>query len=214
VFWDRDQRVLRSELDRFLAEDTRVRKECALSPIATELRFGLPGAEHPAVEVSLSDGRVLRFRGAADRVDRGATGELLVVDYKTGRPREALKLQLPVYARAARAAFGDDDTPVVAAYWYISSKYRFAWSEQALTEAYERTLDVLLRAIVDGIEGGVFPCVLEEPGAWTRPWRTYADPDARGTRERWREWERKRDAPELTTLRALEDVAAELEATS
>ena len=97
---------------------------------------------------------------------------------------------------------------MVAAYWYITSKWQFKWSEQALTPEYERTLDVLLRAIVDGIERGVFPCTLDEPGAWTRPWRSYSDPDARGTRDRWREWERKKDAPELTTLLVLEEIAA------
>jgi len=211
VFWDRAQRTIRAELDRFLDEDDRVRDAHELSPVATELRFGLPGAEHPAVELPLSDGRVLRFRGAADRVDRNAAGELLVVDYKTGRPREALALQLPVYARAAREAFGEPDTPVVAAYWYISSKHKFKWSEQALTPEYEHTLDVLLRTIVNGIEHGLFPCVLDEPGAWTRPWRTYADPDARGTRDRWREWERKKDAPELSTLLVLDELAAAMD---
>ncbi len=209
VFWERDQRVLRAELDRFLVEDAAGRDAEGRAPIATELRFGLPGAEHPAIEVPLSDGRVLRFRGAADRVDQGVDGELLVVDYKTGKPREALALQLPVYARAARAAFGDADTPVVAAYWYISSKGKYAWSEQALTPEYERRLDLLLRAIVDGIERGVFPCALDEPGSWTRPWRSYSDPDARGTRARWREWERKKDAPELASLLVLEEIAAD-----
>ena len=37
-----------------------------------------------------------------------------------------------------------------------------------------------------------------------RRWRTYADPDARGTRDRYREWARKRDAPELEPYLALE----------
>ena len=203
VFWDRDQRRILADLDRWLIEDSALRRAEHRTPVATELRFGLPGAAHPAVEFPLTDGRVLRFRGAADRVDRRDDGALLVVDYKTGRPREGLALQLPVYARAARAALGDDDTSVTAAYWYISAKHNFGWSERPLTAPWEAQFDALLRAIVDGIEGGVFPCALDEPGAWTRPWRTYADPDARGTRERWREWERKRGAPALAGYVAL-----------
>ena len=56
----------------------------------------------------------------------------------------------------------------------------------------------------------MFPCSLDQPGSWTRPWRTYADPDARGTRDRYRDWVRKRGAPELAAYVAL----AEPDATS
>jgi hypothetical protein len=55
----------------------------------------------------------------------------------------------------------------------------------------------VLRTIVEGIEHGVFPCVLEPPDSWPRRWRSYADPDARGTRDRYREWARKSTAPEI-----------------
>ena len=65
----------------------------------------------------------------------------------------------------------------------------------------------MLRTIVDGIEQGVFPCALDEPGAWTYRRRTYTDPDARGTRDRWREWERKRTAPQLAAFVALGEEA-------
>ena len=41
------------------------------------------------------------------------------------------------------------------------------------------------------------------PTTWTRRWRSYSDPDARGTRDRYREWVRKRDAPELAGYVAL-----------
>ena len=103
AFWDRDRRRLLAELDRFLLEDAALREHLGLRPVATELRFGFANTEQPAVEVALSDGRTLRFRGAADRVDRGEHGELSVVDYKTGRAVGGLKLQLPVYAaRRAR----------------------------------------------------------------------------------------------------------------
>src|SRR4029077_7628765 len=85
LFWQRDRRRLLAELDRFLASDARTRAGAGLRTIATELRFGFPDAA-PAIDLGLSDGRALRFRGPADRVDRTAGGGLWVIDYKTGRP--------------------------------------------------------------------------------------------------------------------------------
>ena len=90
-----------------------VRAQTGRRQVRSELAFGMRGA--PPVEVPLPDGRTIRFRGSADRVDR-AGDAIVVVDYKTGsmrafkehrrgRPdRGGTKLQLPVYAYAARAA--------------------------------------------------------------------------------------------------------------
>jgi RecB family exonuclease len=214
AFWDRDRRRILADLDRFLVEDTKVRDGFGLTTVATELSFGLSGSEHPAIEVPLSDGRTLRFRGAADRVDRGEDEELLVIDYKTGwgfrvgedgDPTNAgTRLQLPVYALAARSAFGTATSRVVAAYWFISTRGDFRWAEVLLDEATRDRFDEVLRTVVDGIERGVFPCVLDPPDSWMRRRRTYADPDARGTRDRYREWVRKRDGAELAPYHALE----------
>jgi ATP-dependent helicase/DNAse subunit B len=113
LFWHRDRRRILADLDRFLVEDARVRDDFALHTVATELQFGLPGSSRPAVEVVVSAGRTVRFRGAADRVDCAADGTLWVIDYKTGRSNgldpddpiaRGTRLQLPVYAHAARAA--------------------------------------------------------------------------------------------------------------
>ncbi len=212
LFWRRDQRRILADLDRFLTEDSSVRAGHRLRTIATELRFGFATEHTPAVEIGLSDGRVLRFRGAADRVDRLEHDALWVIDYKTGWPRgldaadpttRGTMLQLPVYAHAARASFGDDTTEVGASYWYVSAKGGFRWAELALTPAVETRVDAVLRAIVDGIGAGLFPCRVDPPSTWSRRDRTYADPDARGTRDRYREWQRKRDAPELRLYLAL-----------
>jgi ATP-dependent helicase/nuclease subunit B len=205
LFWHRDRRRIFAELDRFLTEDDRVRAQSGLRTIATELRFGF-GDGAPAVDLPLSDGRALRFRGAADRVDVTTGGSLWILDYKTGRPvgipdddptAGGRLLQLPVYAHAARASFGNRDTSVGAAYWYVSTRGGFRWAELVLTPAVDARVDEVLRAIADGIDGGVFPCRVDPPTTWTRRWRSYTDPDARGTRDRYREWVRKREAPEL-----------------
>jgi RecB family exonuclease len=211
LFWHRDRRRILAELDRFLEVDSSVRAGFGLRPIATELRFGF-GDSAPAVDLPLSDGRALRFRGAADRVDVTDAGTLWVLDYKTGRPigvdevdptAAGTMLQLPVYAHAARASFGAPDTPVGAAYWYVSTRGQFRWAELELDPTVDARVDVVLRAIADGIDAGVFPCRVDPPTTWTRRFRSYTDPDARGTRDRYREWLRKREAPELRGYVAL-----------
>jgi hypothetical protein len=145
---------------------------------------------------------------------RTGDGALWVLDYKTGRswgldPDDptsgGARLQLPVYAHAARAAFDEPHAPVGAAYWFVSTKGEFRWAELELTDAVEARVDHVLRAIVDGIEHGVFPCRVDPPDGRPRRWRTYEDPDLRGTRDRYREWERKQSAPELAGYVALLD---------
>jgi ATP-dependent helicase/nuclease subunit B len=211
LFWHRDRRRILAELDRFLTEDSATREGFGLRTIATELRFGFADTA-PAIDLPLSDARTLRFRGAADRVDRTAGGTLWVIDYKTGRPygvpaddptAAGTMLQLPIYAHAARASFGDRDTLVGAAYWFVSTRGQFRWAELVLTPEVDTRVDVVLRAIADGIDAGVFPCRVDPPTTWTRRFRSYTDPDARGTRDRYREWQRKRDAPALRGYVAL-----------
>jgi RecB family exonuclease len=211
LFWHRDRRRILAELDRFLTEDSKARAEFGLRTIATELRFGFPGTA-PAIDVQLSDDRILRFRGAADRVDRTAGGTLLVLDYKTGRPygipaddptAAGTMLQLPVYAHAARASFGSAGTQVGAAYWYVSTRGQFRWAELVLTPEVDARVDEVLRAVADGIDAGVFVCRVDPPSTWTRRFRSYTDPDARGTRDRYREWQRKCGAPALRGYVAL-----------
>lgn len=221
VFWHRDRARILVELDRFLDADDEQRARHGLATLATELKFGLPGATLPELEVSLSDGRTVRLRGAADRVDRAADGTLWVLDYKTGNPFAlepedpcvaGRRLQLPVYAHAARRAFGDAATPVGAAYWFVGTKGGYRWEPLALDTAVTERFDLVVRTILDGIADGVFPCALEPPKPWRYRARTYADPDNRGTRDRYREWVRKRGAPELVAYVALTlDTASDAE---
>jgi hypothetical protein len=213
LFWHRDRRRILAELDRFLEVDGVVRARYRMRPIATELRFGFADGA-PPVDLPLSDGRALHFRGAADRIDVTESGALWIVDYKTGNPDRyrvdtvdptaaGTMLQLPVYAHAARASFGTPETPVGAAYWLVSTRGKYELEEVELDDRVDARVDEVLRAIADGIGAGVFPCRVDPPTTWTRRWRSYTDPDARGTRDRYREWVRKRDAPELRGYVAL-----------
>jgi RecB family exonuclease len=215
LLWDRDRRVLLAELDAFLTNDDAFRAKCGAETVATELAFGLPReSAAPAVEFTCSDGRRLLLRGKADRVDRLPDGRLIVIDYKTGRvePYTSLdagdpvlggtRLQLPVYAYAARAAFGATDTDVDAAYWFVGrgNDRRIGYAVDADVDA---AFDEAVLAIDAGIAAGCFVAVPAPPGP--RPFVDcpYCDPDGLGTADRWREWERKYDAPALAAYRAL-----------
>ena len=176
---------LMRELRRFFEEDT-------LEPIAVEVAFGqsaitddvaddrldagppLVGRHAGPVELELADGRVVRFGGSIDRIDRGPDRSLLVSDYKTGA-QSALgeltkdpvvagtKLQLPIYALAARSSL-DWAGPVRARYWLTSWNRRFESLLCTLDDTLAARLREVVTTIATGIEAGVFPGV---PGAET-----------------------------------------------
>jgi ATP-dependent helicase/DNAse subunit B len=92
------------------------------TPVAFESKFGLESA--PPLEMEI-DGKTVRLRGVIDRVDKNEKGELRVLDYKSGSghlgPRdlvEGRRLQLPLYALAARDALGLGE-PIEGLYWAI-----------------------------------------------------------------------------------------------
>ncbi|NLE75148.1 MAG: PD-(D/E)XK nuclease family protein, partial [Chloroflexi bacterium] len=90
-------------------------------PWGQEVRFF--GPQRLQIE---ADGEVFGVHGVIDRVDRAADGCLRVVDYKTAGPsafgpgavHEGKKLQLPLYALAAREALGLGE-PAEGFYWHV-----------------------------------------------------------------------------------------------
>jgi RecB family exonuclease len=94
-------------------------------PFAYERRFGLGGAPPLLID---SSGESIRLRGVIDRLDRNTSGELRVVDYKTGSSHlrkndlvDGRRLQLPLYGLAAKEALGLGK-PVEGIYWSLSSR--------------------------------------------------------------------------------------------
>src|SRR6185436_1752259 len=81
--WALHREEIESDLVRFLAADNDRREAEGVVPESVELPFGLDGA--PAVEVPVSRGRTVAFRGRADRVDVRPDGTRVVLDYKTGK---------------------------------------------------------------------------------------------------------------------------------
>jgi hypothetical protein len=206
--WARDRVQLLDDLLQVLEQDDAVRPAAGRRQVRSELVFGRKG--QPPVEVVLPDGRVVRLAGSADRVDECADGSLVVTDYKSGKPdkfkglseddpdKAGSKLQLPVYAYAARQALGRPDAEVRAEYWFIGPKGRGTQIGYPLTEQVQRRYAEVLAIVTDGIAGGLFPANVPED----RPWSSFAacpycDPDGLGAKERRVQWQRKKSAPAL-----------------
>jgi ATP-dependent helicase/nuclease subunit B len=112
IFWDIERKQILRDLIRFVEIDLERSLAQGAVPIAAELNFG---DESPLVIAT--GAREVNFRGRIDRVDRSAGGQLVVVDYKSGKSdgykdiaKEPLgrgrHLQLPIYAKGALAAMG------------------------------------------------------------------------------------------------------------
>ncbi len=212
IFWQRDRRRLIAVLGRLLRADDQHRGEQGTRPVAAELAFGLPGAPMGPVAVKLRDGRSVRFRGRADRIDMADDGTLEVIDYKTGgssrygRLSEAepdakgTKLQLVVYALAGRLFQGVPEAPVRADYWFVSDREAFRRVGYQVTPEVLDRVSETLGQIVGGIEQGVFPNY--PTAASTSPFVecAYCDPDALGVVELRRRLERKRADPALAAF--------------
>lgn len=221
VFWRRDRAQIVALANRFLLDDDAKRREARSRPIAAEHGFG--SDDVPPVEFPLPDGRRLRFRGSADRIDAVAGDGLLVLDYKTGKaddyrslsvdnPDErGTKLQLAVYALAARAFAGRPDAPVTSEYWFVSERGGFARKGYPVDDAVLGRVSAVLGVVVDGIEHGAFP---PHPVETFGPFVTcrYCDPDGMGVADLRRDWERKRDDPAVAPYAALAEPLDEVSA--
>ncbi|MFT7474122.1 MAG: ATP-dependent helicase/nuclease subunit B [Verrucomicrobiales bacterium] len=173
ILWAIKREETTADLDAFLRSDNEMRAERRSLPNNVEMAFGLPdrtsGVEEPAALVSLPDGRTLRLRGFIDRLDiRTVDGVPVVHDYKTGgfRGQEqkkfdedpvlgGTKLQLGVYAEAARQRFETDEAQ--AYYWFTSAKGGFKRVGYSWTDERSARFTEAVETIVDGIERGDFP---------------------------------------------------------
>ena len=213
VNWQLTKGDVLTLLDGFLSADDLHRAGTRSVPERVELPFGLDGAD--PVTITLPDGRELRFRGKADRVDRAQDGRVHVSDYKTskGRAYEGLDddpvlggttLQLGLYAEAARQLLGAD--AVDARYWLINAEAAFKRLGYEWTDERRDRFVTVLTAIVDGIESGVFSA---DPGEWNYFMGAHAncrhcDFDRVCVRDRGEQAEVKVAAPELAVRAALD----------
>jgi ATP-dependent helicase/nuclease subunit B len=206
LLWQQERARILADLQYLLLHDEQLRAETGRQQVRSELTFGMYGAD--PVEVPLPDGRTIRFRGSADRVDRAGEA-IVVVDYKTGSTRKfqgiseddptggGTKLQLPVYAHAARAELGAPDAPVSAEYWFLR-RDRGKRIPLPLTEGVHRAHSQALTVIADGIAAGLFPHRPPKDDGYAGFIECeYCDPDGLGTKEHRARWARKRYDPRL-----------------
>ena len=209
LFWRRDRLRILAELDRFLREDSTHRSTHRTRPVAAELSFGMSGSPIGTVAVALPDGRAVQLRGKADRLDEAEDGSLEVLDYKTGKADDyrslseiepdgrGTRLQLPVYALAARAARSRPDAPVRADYWFVSNRGNFRRIGYTVTDDVLEHVSGTLGTMVNGIESGVFPP--HPVGTSTNIFVPcpYCDPDGLGITELRRQMDGKLGDPQL-----------------
>jgi hypothetical protein len=116
------------------------------------------------------------------------------------------KLQLPVYALAARAAHGDSTTPTRAMYWFVRrDRGRI---ELPLTPEVQETYAATVGLLVSSMGSGAFPQRAPEQADFRWVQCPYCNPDGLGhgaVRERW---EKKRLAPELAAYTGLVEPGA------
>jgi hypothetical protein len=185
--WERDREALRTDLHTWLGRDDERRAPGGLAPEAAEWAFGHHGG--PDTALDLGDGRALRLRGSIDRIDRTREGRLVVTDYKSGgagsyadlspaNPCDGgKKLQLPIYALAARTGLAPRSRePVVSSFWFTSRKGGFREIGYPVDDQLMATATDTVRAIVDGITRGVFP---SRPSGRSAPWPGQAAPSFR-----------------------------------
>ena len=212
VHWQVKQKDLLAVLDLFLVDDNDFRRNNRATPVRVELPFGLQDSE--PLPIHLPNGRTLRFRGLADRIDTTEDGRVIVSDYKSGGTKKykdlhvdpvqaGQTLQLGLYAEAARRETGIEDAS--AAYWMLDADAKntrkgYEWTE----DRRDRFVDVLT-TITGGIADGMFAA---EPGEWdtfrqTNKTCTYCQFDSVCPRSRGEQQAAKSDAPELNIRREL-----------
>ena len=213
TLWEGERRRIMRDLIAMLDDDDSWRRSRDAEARSSELHFGTE-IEH-AVVIPVRGGQVA-MRGSVDKVDLGRDGRIYVTDIKTGSRRNfkdikqddplvgGTKLQLPVYAHAARHS-ENSNAPVFAQYWFVRrDKGRVGIDLTSEIETlYAETLDTLVRSIADGLFPNIAPEVPDF--AWVQC--AYCNPDGLGHADNRERWERKRRDPVLQGLVALVDPA-------
>ena len=213
--WEQDREALRADLRAWLAADSARRRDRQATPAATELPFGTRG--RAPVVLDLGDGTSLRLKGKADRVDRCRDGTLLVVDYKSGHrdywPQlttddptlRGLKLQLPVYALAARQHLDAEAAPVRAEYWFVNRASQFETIGLDVDDTVLDKTREVIRAVADGIAAGMF---VARPRNTGNRWGCESCEGYGGSNaDVEQRWESKRDDPALAAYLRLIDAS-------
>ncbi|MBN1260822.1 MAG: PD-(D/E)XK nuclease family protein, partial [Anaerolineae bacterium] len=123
------------------------------------------GKQSNAALVIKGEGDSFSLRGYIDRVDRTPGGKLRIIDYKTAGPggftqaavRDGKKLQLPLYALAARDALALGE-PIDGFYWHVrhAEPSSFTLAKMGCEDAIETAVAYAWEAIRNA-RRGTFP---------------------------------------------------------
>ena len=220
VMWQIARDEILIDLSAFLDADLRMRQQFGVSPIGVEAEFGMSNEGWQPAAFTLSDDSQVKFRGKIDRVDADDSGKrTLVLDYKTGSDYSYRKLkddpidrgqrlQLAIYALAAKQALGDD-TSVSAAYWFVTGKGNFAlMPAQPVNIGDDGVLsrfDEGISTIVGGIRQGLFPANPGEPDRGSFANCRFCDFKTLCPSRRDVQWRRKSQASALSEYVRLTD---------
>jgi ATP-dependent helicase/DNAse subunit B len=126
-----------------------------------EARFGM-GQPSLVLKTSIGD---IRLHGYIDRLDAAPDGSLRVIDYKAGSTaisashlKEGRRLQLPIYAMAARDALGLGEVSG-GFYWHIQKAAASSLKLEKFEGGVEAAFETAIKHIgnhVAGIRAGHF----------------------------------------------------------
>nr|WP_231706325.1 PD-(D/E)XK nuclease family protein [Arthrobacter sp. zg-Y40] len=201
--WDRDKSRIRTDLQKAHESDQQAR-DAGWQHFAVEAEFGAESGE-PPVELDLQGGSTVRFRGKVDRVDRHSGGQVLVIDYKTGKADKYKKLtredptaggtrfQLPVYGLFARRFATDPGAEVRAEYRFITADGKYERVGYDVGPDVENRLREDAGLVMAALQAGVFPPKPQPEGHGYTNHTTLMG--AAGVRHTW---ERLKDDPALS----------------
>jgi RecB family exonuclease len=210
TLWESERDRILADLDYMLDDDNDRRLRSDSKVLRSELSFGKDG--QPPVSIAV-DGGVILMRGSADLVEQTRDGTLVVIDIKTGSTSKframktdqiaaGTKLQLPVYAEAARQLLGGHQAE--AAYWFVRQGKR-DWIPVQLTDELQGRYVDAVGTLVTSIAGGMFPAKAPDGPDFSWVQCSYCNPDGLGHGEVRTRWERKRLDPALDRLVRLVD---------
>lgn len=152
-------------LEKLAETVTALSADSSWRPYAFEARYGLDG--RPPLNINLGE-EVMQVHGIIDRVDKNASGQLRVIDYKTGGQmnkrdlEKGYRLQLPIYALAARDAL-HLGLPVDGFYWRILAADPSSLKLASFSTGDEKGIEVAIQVaiahlirIVHGIRAAEF----------------------------------------------------------
>ncbi len=167
ALWTQQQAELLRALEKTVEALNKASQ--GFTPRMVEARFGMG---NPSLVLKTSAGEV-RLHGYIDRLDSAPDGTLRVIDYKAGSTpisashlKEGRRLQLPIYALAARDALGLGEVSS-GFYWHIqkaeASSLKLEKFEGGVNGAFE-TAVAHIGKYVTGIRAGHFEPKAPEEG--------------------------------------------------